>query len=279
LLKDKSKFRRDSSGFVANIQWSLMATEEFRRLRERVAFHSVKMLMVVKPLEIKLFLDIQQEILNVRLDIADLGENIFRRFDLLEGILIKNVARETAKVTIAVPEQLPPVPDYLDKRFTEAAAPKVKNELFPLADGVDALAFHFDKSTVKFRPASPLIVTPEPMQYLNLMKSIWILGKLKGNPLYLRAIGSDKLWQAYLKEFELNLIQEIKRFESVTHPLQEPSQQDILLLPKIDFSIFVVPASTVIKAKSTRFSTRRGEDSCYVSSRSIRQPEAGHCGI
>ncbi len=197
-------------------------------------------------------------------EIADLGENIFRRFDLLEGILVKNVALETAKVTQPVQEHLPPVPEYLSKPFEEAAAPRVKNEPFPLADGVDALAFHFDKSTVKFRPTSPLIVTPDPLQYLNLMKSIWILEQLKSNPLYLRAISSDKLWQAYLKEFEVNLIQEIKRFESVINPLQEPSQQDILRLPKSDFSIFVVPASSAIKP--SLLDSRPGEEKILAMS-------------
>jgi hypothetical protein len=264
LLKDKSRFRRDSAGFVRNIQWNLMVAEQVRRLRERVAFHSIKMLKVVKPLEIKLFSDLQQEVLNVRLDIADLGVNIFRRFDRMEGILVKNIVVETEKMTVPVEEQLPTVPEYLSQRFEEAAAPRIKGEAFPLADGVDALAFHFDKSTVKFRPVFPLMVTPEPLQYLDLMKSIWILGKLKSNPLYSRAISSDKLWQGYLKEFELNLLQEIKRFDSVIHPLLPPSQQDILILPKPSFSIFVVPASTVIKP--SLLDARPGEEKILAMS-------------
>jgi hypothetical protein len=52
IMDDSSKFKKDSSGFVHNIQWNLMLAEQVKNLRERVAFHSVKLLTIMKPLEL-----------------------------------------------------------------------------------------------------------------------------------------------------------------------------------------------------------------------------------
>ena len=41
-LADKSKFSRDREGFIYNIQWDLLVKPEVTRLKDRVAFHSIK---------------------------------------------------------------------------------------------------------------------------------------------------------------------------------------------------------------------------------------------
>lgn len=43
--------------------------------------------------------------------------------------------------------------------------------------------------------------TPEPAQYLNLMKSIWIIQKVKRGDEYAQA-SSDLLWDCYIKELD-----------------------------------------------------------------------------
>ena len=43
--------------------------------------------------------------------------------------------------------------------------------------------------------------TPEPEQYLNLMKSIWILQRVKTGEEYGRTC-SDRLWDCYIKELD-----------------------------------------------------------------------------
>lgn len=43
--------------------------------------------------------------------------------------------------------------------------------------------------------------TPEPTQYLNLMKSIWVLQKIKKGDEYAEAL-SDPLWELYVRELD-----------------------------------------------------------------------------
>ena len=42
LLKDESKFSRGRGGFIYNIQWNLTIEPEVARLKDRVAFHNIK---------------------------------------------------------------------------------------------------------------------------------------------------------------------------------------------------------------------------------------------
>lgn len=43
--------------------------------------------------------------------------------------------------------------------------------------------------------------TPEPVQYLNLMKSIWVVQKIKTGDEYAQS-SSDPLWKWYIKELD-----------------------------------------------------------------------------
>lgn len=43
--------------------------------------------------------------------------------------------------------------------------------------------------------------TPEPTQYLNLMKSIWIVQKMKKGDEYATS-SSDPLWKWYIRELD-----------------------------------------------------------------------------
>lgn len=42
LLRDENKFSRDRGGFIYNIQWDSIVKPEVTRLKDRVAFHNIK---------------------------------------------------------------------------------------------------------------------------------------------------------------------------------------------------------------------------------------------
>jgi hypothetical protein len=179
--------------------------------------------------------------------VAGLREDIFQRFDRLEGIIVQDVGRARAEASKPIREELPLVPDYMAWRFKDTLSAKFRDS-FPIDAGVDALAYHFDRSTLKFQPRSQLSTTPEPSQYLNLMKSIWILSQLKSNHRFARSMEVDPLWRIYLREMEMKMIFETKRFGFQTGELQKPNEQDILLLPHASFEIFTVPGSSTIRS-------------------------------
>lgn len=104
--------------------------------------------------------------------------------------------------------------------------------------------------------------TPEPAQYLNLMKSIWIIQKVKRGEEYVQA-SSDRLWDCYIKELDevrLSILilrdclrtcmlihwqkcqREFRRFTTKEPPgkrLKEPDRRCLELLREEEFRIWL----------------------------------------
>jgi hypothetical protein len=177
-----------------------------------------------------MYADIQQRILLMHGDLVG-------RLDEIRGLLLKDVREGTEAAKLPLPI-LPSVPEYLAERFKDRAVEARSIEPFPLAEGIDAVAFHFEESTRKFRSIPPLILTPEPAQYLNLMKCIWILEQIKSNPSFEIAC-QDILWKSYVRELETKIIAETERFVTAESPLQIPAPSDVLREPEGNFNVWV----------------------------------------
>ena len=108
---------------------------------------------------------------------------------------------------------------------------------WPLKEGFDALVFHFSKSTIEFNSRPELGQNiPEGPQYLNLLKCIWIMKKLKSSS-YLAEAGTDSLWADYMRSLEDEIRIQFRRFE--TRQLITPTQDVISILPDSYYSIWV----------------------------------------
>jgi hypothetical protein len=177
-----------------------------------------------------MYADIQQRILLMHGDLAG-------KLDEIKGLLLKDVREGTEIAKLPLPT-LPPVPGYLAEKFKAKAADSRPIEPFPLAEGIDAVAFHLEESTRKFRSFAPLILKPEPAQYLNLIKCIWIMERLKSHPAFDVAC-QDILWKSYVRELETKIISETERFTTGESPLQVPQPKDILREPEGNFNIWV----------------------------------------
>lgn len=176
----------------------------------------------------KLFHDLKSDIQNLRLDVTDRLTNIQdllnKLYDHCTGKLIE-ASRETTTLPSAVFE----VPQYLQDKFEAAvraanSAPQDETK-FSLVKGVDAFHHHFqqvkqcrtekDQNDCKFEKAiselrpEPTSVegdglveqTPQPLLYLNLMKSIWVIQKVKKGEKYTDA-ATDPLWHFYIQDLE-----------------------------------------------------------------------------
>ena len=99
------------------------------------------------------------------------------------------------------------LPDHIVTRFTTAFNVNrpvcfEKSNDWPLKEGFDALVFHFSKSTIEFNSRPELGQNiPEGPQYLNLLKCIWIMERLKSSS-YLTSAGTDSLWADYMRGLE-----------------------------------------------------------------------------
>lgn len=83
LLDDRAKFGRGRDGFICSVHWNLAVEPDVRRLRDRVAFHNVKINTVLKPLETKLMLDLKDDIYRVHGDLASRITNVHQT--VIEG--------------------------------------------------------------------------------------------------------------------------------------------------------------------------------------------------
>ena len=230
LLSDNSKFQRSATNFVDNVVWHSSTERVVNHLRQRVNFHLTKLNLIAKPFELQLLLGIHRELQQVKKDVA-----------ALKGVLIPDTAQSIHPTSPKSHDGRFPVHPDLAKRFERALTSKpdsvqVQDHL-PLKEGFDALVFHLASSTVKFKPSpGPGQNVPEETQFVNLLKSGWIMERLKGSD-YFQSAGSESLWADYIRELENEINDQLSRFE--TGELEPPTLDVILRLPNNCFSIWV----------------------------------------
>jgi hypothetical protein len=194
-LVENSQLLYRSAGILDNVQWHLGgAQSKVAILRGRIQSHSIKILLIIKPLEVSLLTDVTRDVRIIRHQARRLGMGA----PLQDGAL-----------------GLPPVPQELSDRYMEALnvdTPRCFVDLgtFPLKEGLDALLYHFGQSTVEFSGYGAGHPTVE--QYNNLIKSRWILEKLNDSSA-LREGGPASLWARSLEEIHEQIIDQYDRFD------------------------------------------------------------------
>lgn len=233
LLDDNSKFHRSSANFIDNLVWWSATERDVIGLRERVHFHLTKVNFIAKPFETQLLLGIRRELQQLRRDVAD-----------LRTVLVQDVRGNCDSSNIL---PFTTIPEDLTLRFTDALyvnKPKIfeSQSRLPLKEGFDALVFNFANSTIEFNARPGLGQNfPEEPQFLNLIKSRWIMQQLEDSYHY-RAAGSDSLWADYLRELKDEIREQFRRFD--TGNLVAPPHDAIARLPDSCFAIWVVESSS-----------------------------------
>ncbi|CAL8584243.1 hypothetical protein XPA_009848 [Xanthoria parietina] len=240
LLGDHERFRRDAAGFVDNVVWHLSTQRDVDLLRERVQFHATKLLIVSKPFEVHLLLEIRRELQDLRRDVSE-----------IKGLLVDLLRNEDPLGPLNTAQRVafPDIPTEIVEKFTASLSsnpPEGFQDLasMPLKQGFDALVYHFAQSTVEFNPGfDPSQRTPEETQFVNLLKSKWLLDKMEQSS-HLSAAGTPPLWTSALAELKSDIIKEYKRFD--TSQLVAPPKEVIVRLPDECFSVWVVEAPPLV---------------------------------
>ena len=242
LLDDKSKFSRSASGFIDNVAWHSSTERDVNNLRDRVCFHMVKLNFIAKPFEIRLLLGIRRQLQQLSRQVAD-----------LRALLDWDPTQQRLVTRPHDHETYFSVPKPLSDRFRKGMVSKdlelsqVRDDL-PLKEGFDALVYHFAKSTVNFNPNAGLGQDVPAEQYLNLVKSRWILERLEEST-YFVALNPESLYRGYLRELEDQVRDQLVRFQqSDLHP---PSLDELSRLPDNCYSILVDADSRTSPAAQT----------------------------
>ena len=228
LLKDNSKFKRSAANFVDNVVWHASTERDVDSLRKRLRFHMMKINFIAKPFEIQLLSGISRELQQLRREVA-----------AVRAVLDWDPARTSRPINSHPQESYLHVPRELSDRFGKALAAKdpdlsqVRDGL-PLKQGFDAVVYHFSRSTVNFKPSVLGQDVPEE-QYLNLLKSKWIIERLQENT-RLGSPDPEPLWAEYMRELEDELRTQFLRFQQ--EDLLQPPLDALIRLPDKCFSIW-----------------------------------------
>ena len=230
LLKDNSKFRRSPANFVDNVAWHTSTERVVNGLRKRLRVHMEKVSLTTKPLEIKLLSDIHRQQQQLTMEVA-----------AIRAVLPPDPGRNNCPFNTHTQESSFQVPEELSERFREASAAKdpelsqVRDGL-PLKEGFDALVYHFARSTENFKSSPGLGQEVPEEKYLNLIKSRWIIDRLKENAQFLSP-EPNSLWAECITELEHKVRTEFVRFQQIG--LLPPPLDALTRLPGNRFCIWV----------------------------------------
>ncbi|KAL8717384.1 MAG: hypothetical protein Q9225_005365 [Loekoesia sp. 1 TL-2023] len=236
LLDNNTRFRTDANRFVRNVQWSLGVERDVGILRDRVRFHLVKLGILLKPFEIQLLSEIRQELHHLRQDVAEIKGLLTARDGFVPAASTHDPLEGSTRGGFSGQ-----IPEAVAHRFEQALsdcppASYIGTLNLPLQAATDALVYHFSRSTIEYNPGLDLNQrVPKVPQYLNLLKSQWILEKLE-NSSEVKSQASYSLWNGYLQELRINISKEFERFDS--QKLEAPSEDVVLLLDDRSYSIW-----------------------------------------
>ncbi|EKG11633.1 hypothetical protein MPH_11126 [Macrophomina phaseolina MS6] len=177
--------------------------------------------MVLKPLEMKMLADIRRLIL-------DLHDEVMGELKEIKGILTSPATDVPAEehrllnASLSVPEALA---TRLDESLVQARPECQDPNNFPLQLGMDAFQHYFQEGNA----------TSETDSYLNLMKCLWIMDKIKTSTEFKR-LPDGSLWQRYVKRMDFRLAKEYDRWAASLAP--EPDMDTILRLPDDEFRVW-----------------------------------------
>ena len=208
-LKAHRRLQIGQSNPLTNLNlWFSGAGDDLDNLISRVQFHLTKVALITEPFKITLLSEIRRDLKEMKSDIA-----------ALTGIVSDRLNVESKWSERGCTMQRFDLPEDIAFRFVEASqagAPSCDtvDPNAPLKRFFDALVFNFSKSTVEFRSMPHLGQNvPQGPQYLNLLKSIWIIRKIQASSEY-STLAYDSLWVEYMKVLEVDMRKEIRRFES-----------------------------------------------------------------
>ncbi|PMD25960.1 hypothetical protein NA56DRAFT_390095 [Hyaloscypha hepaticicola] len=217
LLRENPEFRKNRN-FVYNIEWNLVVQPKVEQLRKRLEFHNTKILVLLKPLELTLLSDIRRDLARIHQDLANRIDAVHQTLLQLKGLLIQDVEQALSEQERAIVLDLE-IPAEIENKFQIAAERSHSNSrttgMFPLQAGADAFVQFFKESTKSFTPRGSFLDerTPPPLQYLALLKCVWIMRCLSACE-ELRTAPSDSQWHRYVHQLEENLWTECQRFKA-----------------------------------------------------------------
>jgi hypothetical protein len=217
ILTKNVKLRRNGAGFIDNIIWAASSQEKVDALGRRIQFHTQKIYLVMEPVTLGLLTTIDGKVD----EILDLMRTHF-----------------------SVESPLPLLPSWLEFRFQQTVLENppvgfLDLSNIPLREGFDALYTHFRESTYAFRDPETADQTVE--QYLNLLKSQWLLEMLRTGVPY-QSARPGSLYPRTMAQLEKRIKDQYRRKDIIRFP-------DAALQSLNETAFLIWPAEEIIQNK------------------------------
>lgn len=164
--------------------------------------------------------DVLVHIQEVRRDVQEVRREVLRLQGVVVPELQQGLDRQEAQTNLL------PVPAAIRDRLEHIYNTTTTRDA-SLSDLADAFVTHFYESTYPFQPMSRIARdrVPPDKAYLNLIKCIWLIEKLKESEEY-QNIPEGSHWTSYLAELEKVLSDECRRFEDDLVTPSQPTLSD-----------------------------------------------------
>jgi len=212
LIAHNHYFQKSKDGYITNIVWALTIADHVRQQQARVqvCFHRAN--FVLQRTAEGSFIwglgKIQEEI-----------------NWLIEYLQPSNLHPGSVLVSSEIAE-------CFVQSYQEAAS-----EVIPtVSQRLDAVQSFYESSTKDFREEEPFIVCPSPVQYLNLLKCIWLLDQVKSDRGF-RLHCEDPFNVAYARSLDRKVTEEAQRFLQGEHPLARVSDDQLLRQDTAAFNV------------------------------------------
>ncbi|PKS10921.1 hypothetical protein jhhlp_002679 [Lomentospora prolificans] len=214
LLEDNNKFGAATNNPLRNIEWNSLVQGRVDRLRTRIQMHSVSIQTVLKPFEIDLLSRVHEDLSRRIGAVYDEVREVRHELRCLIGVLVpdlKTALDEKAARSIHLLAVPPNLELEFEDDFVLHSACQV-DQFPPLRDMADTFIHRLDKSTVEFKPGLTVHERiPPVVQYLNLLKCVFLMGKMKQSPELQNAYELSH-WPSYVMELENKLSEQCERF-------------------------------------------------------------------
>lgn len=233
LIAHNDHFKKSKDGYVVNIAWALTIADHVRQQQDRiqVCFHRANFILQ-RTAEDRLVRN--QELMQE--DSRAGHDETHRLLRDLQPSRSGQVVAEQSSFTLLSPD----IAERIAQSYLAASsdvAPTISQRL-------DAVRSFYDRGTQMFEAEKPLIICPSPVQYLNLLKCIWLLHHIK-NDQALRSYSKDPFNAAYVRSLDRKVDAEAQRFLLGEHQLQRVSDDQLLRQDAAAFSVCFWTAVTV----------------------------------
>ncbi|KAJ9652448.1 hypothetical protein H2198_008318 [Neophaeococcomyces mojaviensis] len=223
LIEHNPHFKKDNGGYVTNILWALTIAEhvEKQQIRIQVCFQKANFVIQQRADGA-----IQR---NQELALEDSRADNEETHRLLRGLYGRQ-----GNIPGTGPDATALLSARITDRFEQSLSILPPEERPTVAQRFDAVVTFYDRSTHSFEPQEPFILSPSPIQYLNLLKCIWLLQSIQADQALVKYY-ENPFSAAWARRLARKVRGQAIRFLEGASGIRPVNEDDLLQLGETDF--------------------------------------------